>query len=353
MTWAQAQEREFRVFAAAPEEKRLRFKPMPSHQRAFLHALAEDFGLDSESQDPEPHRHVCIFKTPRFVSAPQKTLAQCLRIAKTASNLGTGASLLTTRPPAAASRQESQAWNALLLNSPRFGLTIDELEAALAGDLATASRTGPALVFTTNFLPSDQVLITATPSLAASAVAASPAPRPRAVESALESLKPAVAKTVSRLRLAGAVSLCHVDASRNITRSEGDAHADAGGWSAVASRGSWRKAAKQAPGAQPPSQLRAPSAFVALRKSEVKRSVAAPQQEEDVEEDWFTAAEKEEKEEGVGDGGNENGGNQNGGVANEALDGVDVDEGAGTGGIKQNSEQAGAEHASHAVSVDV
>ena len=59
---------------------RLRFKPMQANQRAFIHALAEDYGLDSESQDPEPHRHVCIFKTPRFVSAPMKTLSQCVAI---------------------------------------------------------------------------------------------------------------------------------------------------------------------------------------------------------------------------------------------------------------------------------
>jgi len=80
--FCQTYEREFRVFAADPKEKRLRFKPMQSNQRAFIHALAEDYGLDSESQDPEPHRHVSIFKTPRFVSAPMKTLAQCVKISK-------------------------------------------------------------------------------------------------------------------------------------------------------------------------------------------------------------------------------------------------------------------------------
>jgi transcriptional repressor NF-X1 len=77
--FCQIYEREFRVFAADEKEKRLRFKPMKANQREFIHSLAEDFGLDSESQDPEPHRHVCIFKTPRFVSAPMKTLAQCVK----------------------------------------------------------------------------------------------------------------------------------------------------------------------------------------------------------------------------------------------------------------------------------
>ncbi|KAI4133307.1 MAG: hypothetical protein LQ347_002234, partial [Umbilicaria vellea] len=81
--WAQTQEREFRVFAADEAERRLRFKPMPANQRAFIHALADDFGFDSESMDPEPHRHVAIFKTPKFVTAPMKTLAECVRIRTT------------------------------------------------------------------------------------------------------------------------------------------------------------------------------------------------------------------------------------------------------------------------------
>ncbi|KAK1769692.1 hypothetical protein QBC33DRAFT_332130 [Phialemonium atrogriseum] len=124
VNWAQGQEREFRVFAADPDEKRIRFKPMPSHQRAFLHALAEDFGLDSESQDPEPHRHVCVFKTPRFVSAPRKTLAQCLRIARTAAAAAAAASSL--RPPPTTTAGHNQLFNAFLLTTPRFGLTINE-----------------------------------------------------------------------------------------------------------------------------------------------------------------------------------------------------------------------------------
>ncbi|KAK4241808.1 hypothetical protein C8A03DRAFT_11970 [Achaetomium macrosporum] len=307
--WAQEKEREFRAFAAAPQEKRLRFKPMPSHQRAFLHALAEDFGLDSESQDPEPHRHVCIFKTPRFVSAPHKTLAQCLRIAKAASNLGTGASSLRpAAPPGPQKQVSSQAFNALLLRNPRFGLTVDELNAALATDLAS-SRTGPALTYTTSFLPSsEEVLIKATPVLTAAAVATSLAPAPQEVEPTLSKLKIAVAQTVSRLGLAGAVSLCHVDgvAGQNvITRREDDAAGgDAGGWSAVASRGSWKKVARLRAAAAVPQPAVA-SGFVALRKLESRKKkkmeaeaeAAAPQgkEEETVVDDWLAAVEEEEK----------------------------------------------------------
>ncbi|KAH6651091.1 hypothetical protein F5144DRAFT_617760 [Chaetomium tenue] len=116
VSWAQTQERQLRVFAAAPEEKRIRFKPMPPHQRAFLHALAEDFGLDSESQDPGPHRHVCVFKTPRFVSAPGKTLGQCLQVADKAAKLRTGVSAITPKS-SSSPRRQGPPFNAFLKSS--------------------------------------------------------------------------------------------------------------------------------------------------------------------------------------------------------------------------------------------
>ncbi|KAH6853425.1 hypothetical protein B0I37DRAFT_420271 [Chaetomium sp. MPI-CAGE-AT-0009] len=327
--WAQEQERELRVFAAAPEEKRIRFKPMPAHQRAFLHTLAEDFGLDSESQDPEPHRHVCIFKTPRFVSAPQKTLAQCLQIANTAARLGTGASAIT-QPTAPTRAQKQQPFNALLLRDLRFGLTIVDLDAALATELATASRSGPALNFTTSFLPSEEILIKATPNLTATAaaIATSLAPTPQALETALANLKVGVARIVSRQGLAGAVALCHVDpSSGDITRREGGGvAADSGGWSAVASRGSWRRTVA-APAAK--SEQRPRSVFMALRKLEAKKK-AVEKEEEGVEEDWAAAVEREEmggevegEKEGEGSGGLEGSGSEEvGGDGEEVVDGV-------------------------------
>jgi transcriptional repressor NF-X1 len=385
VTWAQEQERELRVFAAAPDEKRIRFKPMQSHQRAFLHALAEDFGLDSESQDPEPHRHVCIFKTPRFVSAPQKTLAQCLRIANTAAQLGAGASTLKPAPSQQHQQNQQPPFNALLLKDPRFGLTIDELDAALAPELTAASRSGgrPALTFTTSFLPSDEILIKATPpKLTAAAVATlSAASTPQAVETTLSRLKVAVARIVSRQGLAGAVALCHVDdasassssaegSSITITRREGEKAANDGGWSAVASRGSWRRAAANNRGTTAAgaagvgigvSEQRAPSAFVALRRLEGrKKAVAAAVVEEKVEEDWLEAVENEEgegKEEGkeeekeeeeeekeAGDGGVDDASGNEGVVSGE-VDGVDGKEGTEHGDAKQ--EEANQEEVKH------
>ncbi|KAF2084133.1 hypothetical protein K490DRAFT_13441, partial [Saccharata proteae CBS 121410] len=154
--WSQTQEREFRVFATSPEEKRFRFKPMPQHQRAFIHALAEDFGLDSQSMDKEPHRHVAIFKTPRFVSAPTKTLADCARIRYNQR--------VAAAPPAAdaaksgplkASNVVGDPFNAFLLSNPRFGLTLDELRTAVRPVLDSSSN----LAFDISFLPSEEVVM--------------------------------------------------------------------------------------------------------------------------------------------------------------------------------------------------
>ncbi|KAK0735003.1 hypothetical protein B0T26DRAFT_633635 [Lasiosphaeria miniovina] len=304
-TWAQGQEREFRVFAGAADEKRLRFKPMPVNQRAFLHALAEDFGLDSESQDPEPHRHVCIFKTPRFVSAPRKTLAQCARIAKTTAAVG--AAVFSIKSAAAADRP--QTFNALLLKDPQFGLTIDELERALSADLAAAARSGPALTFSTSFLPSDEIIIKATPLASAAAVAASFDATPHSLEAVLTSLKPAVAKAVSRLKFAKGVILCHADTSLNITRREDENSANSGGWSSVVSRGGWRRGGAASDGA--PAAVEQPTSrgFMALKKVGFKQKKQVV--EEEVEDDWLTAAEKMEREAAEGSAGESDAASEN------------------------------------------
>jgi transcriptional repressor NF-X1 len=268
--WAQAQEREFRVFAGDSAEKRMRFRPMPAHQRAFLHALAEDFGLDSESQDPEPHRHVCLFKTPRFVSAPRKTLAQCIR--------ATAAAPTPRASTAGEAGQAVNTYNAFLLTKPRFGLTVEELDAALATDLASARRSAS---FATSFLPaSDEVAIKAAPVLTAASIAtgssSSTTTIAQSLETTLTALKPAVARTVSQLGLAGDVLLCRISAggmgggSTTVVRREGETArtgtggSGAGGWSTVASKASWRKPGPAV--AQQPAGATTSRTVLSLRK---------------------------------------------------------------------------------------
>ncbi|KAI6271631.1 hypothetical protein MCOR27_008729 [Pyricularia oryzae] len=293
--WAQTQEREFRVFASDAAEKRLRFKPMKPNQRAFLHALAEDYGFDSESQDPEPHRHVSIFKTPRFVSAPRKTLGQCVNMLKIAAEAEAVA-----RSSAAQQQAKTtalQPFNAFVLSKLTFGLTIDEVDKALAADLSSSNAMS--LTFSTTFLPAtDEVLVVAKPppATAANITRSGVATTPVAVENALTSLKPAVSKTMTKTGLAGNVSLCHVDPTGIVVRREGHGSGggpDASGWSAVAGRAAARPRTVAPPPAKKPG-----SVFLALGR----KKPAAPEapkakkpEPEPVEDDWEAAVDKMEE----------------------------------------------------------
>lgn len=271
LTWAQNQEREFRVFASEPCEKRLRFKPMPKAQRAFLHNLATDFGFDSESQDPEPHRHVSIFKTPRFVSAPKKTLAQCVKIRSDAAKPAPAPSSSSSSANASAA---PEPFNALLLTAPRFGLTIDEVESALACHLKAHNT----LSFTTSFLPSDEILVRAVP-------VTSWGTTPSAVESSLASLKPLVTRTITKEGLAASAILVNADANLNVLRREG-ATTGAGGWNAVVGRAAAQR--RDLAPAQP-AEIRPSSGFVSFSKLARKKVV-----EDSVADDWEAAAAEDE-----------------------------------------------------------
>lgn len=223
--WAQVQEREFRVFAADETEKRLRFKPMPSHQRAFIHALADDFGFDSESMDLEPHRHVAVFKTPRFVMAPMKTLAECVRI-----RTSTEAAEAATSTIAEAQRKLrgiNHLYNGFVLTHPRFGLTLEELRANFSATLDST----PGLAYDISFLPNEEIVIKAKPATLSTIIS------PSAIQDSIKSLKTQLAATASYKRLAVSIQLCTLDPSLNILRRELDEPANNGGWSQVAAKG--------------------------------------------------------------------------------------------------------------------
>lgn len=283
--WAQAQEREFRVFAES-NARNMRFKPMKPHQRQFIHELAEDYGLDSESQDPEPHRHVSIFKGPRFVSAPRKTLMQCLRLLKATAPSRAAAPTATTNKPA------QTPFNALLLSRPRFGLTVEEVDSALASDLAGVASSHPALSFTTSFLPTDEVLIRATAKTTIATIASGTL-TPAQIDALLTGLKPKIVKTTAAHKLAAGVTLCAADASSShVVRREGiggGGDGSAGGWSTVASRA----AARPRQWAPTPAAETKQTGFVALRRLGAKKP--APQQPQKKEEEE-EGGEKEEKE---------------------------------------------------------
>lgn len=221
-TWAVAQEKILRIFAADVAEKRLRFKPMPAQQRAFIHSLAEDFGFDHESVDPEPHRHVFIFKTPRFVMAPMKTLAECSRIRQT-QRPGPALPTISTIP----SRPKPSAadpFNSFLITNPRFALTVEEVNSVVRGAIA---KTPFPLELEVHFLPSEDVALR--PPLVVRANMPDGDMQVR-----LETIKPVLAQAIQTQKI-GKLQLARVDASLNVLRKEADLSAG-GGWSDVAKK---------------------------------------------------------------------------------------------------------------------
>jgi transcriptional repressor NF-X1 len=226
-TWAQAQEKELRAFAIDPELKRKRFEPMKTRQRAFLHSLAEDFGFDTESMDPEPHRHVAVFKTPRFVMAPMKTLAECARIrqiqramTQQAANEALKAKATASSASGKASNIVGDPFNAFLVSNARFGLTVEELRSALTPTLTLPST---AVQLDISFLPSEDIVLLPTGHTF---------PTSRALEDHLTTLKTSLAKSLAGPPFLGRLQLCRVDDSLNILRRESDEAT--GGWSQVA-----------------------------------------------------------------------------------------------------------------------
>ncbi|KAF4550306.1 R3H domain-containing protein 1 [Elsinoe fawcettii] len=269
-SWAQSQEREFRVFATDEEEKRLRFKPMKAAERAFLHALAGDFGLDSESLDPEPHRHVVLLKTPRFVRAPGKTVGEAARIRALKRKV-------VERPRREERVDENRnPLNAFVLVGARFGLTEEEVK----GVVASAVPVEETVRFEVVFLPSEEVVLR-------------PVGGGLGLEQTLRDVKPAL-ETVVKANQIGTLLLCAVDSSLNIVRRETDAVA-ADGWSRVAAKGA---APRKAPGV---AAVGGQNAYAALsgagsgkvtfaKKKEKPKKVIEP-----VVDDWEAEMEAEEK----------------------------------------------------------
>ena len=288
ISWTSEQEKALRAFAADADQKRYRFKPMKNSQRAFLHALAEDFGFDSESMDPEPHRHVAIFKTPRFVMAPMKTLAECARIRQVQRTQAVAlASSAVPEKKAKVSNALGRLFNAFLITKPRFGLTIEEVRAAVMPLLLSAS---PPIQLDIAFLPSEEIVIHPPSALRRSQQQTSSwrpsTPNLKEFAERLTTLKPELAKDISATGM-GQLQLCHVDENLNILRREDD---NTGGWSQVA--------AKAAPG---PRKVESTVPFKAQNGFAVLATTATKQKQKKekavVEEDWEAAEEREEERE--------------------------------------------------------
>ena len=257
---------------------------MKPRQRSFVHSIAEDFGFDSESIDPEAHRHVMLFKTPKFVAAPMKTLAQAARIKRAQLNI--------SAPVQAAPERKEEAnveFNGFLLTKPRFALTEDELRVVV-------KKVTPTTDFDISFL-SQQEGVALIPLLSEN------------LAILLANLQPAISAEITKAQLAAAVLLCAFDTTgfepRIIQSQNKPTSAATGGWSQVAAkRAIPRQAPQVAPVGQRPVYTVLGSRLAEAKKKrmedeETMRRLVKARAKEPVVEDWETEAEKDEG--GAGD----------------------------------------------------
>ena len=273
VAWSHKQEETLRLFAADETEKRLRFKPMKKRQRTFIHSIAEDFGLDGESIDPEPHRHVLLFKTPSFVAAPMKTLAQAARIKRAVLNVSAPVHAVVDNKV----NDAKHSYNGLLVTSPKFALTNEELKPHV-------TRAAP----TTEF---DIIFMASTDSIAL--LPAKSWEAPQHLTALLSSLQPAVSAELVKGKLAGAVVLCvfgNTSPEPTILHQQGGRESNSiNGWSQVAAK----KAALvyvpevKAMGQRPVYTVLGSKLAEAKRKKlENEEMLRLQEKEEDVVDDW-------------------------------------------------------------------
>lgn len=294
VAWCHEQEEILRIFAADEDEKRYRFRPMRPRQRQFIHNLCEDFGFDGESLDPEPHRHVHVFKTPKFVAAPMKTLAQAARIRRAQLNIQAPISGTST-PERRADEVKPAEYNGLLLKQPRFALTEDELRPVIR-----------AVVPANDF---EIIFLSATDGIAL--IPKNEWDGQEQIQTLLETLQPIVSTAISRDGLATSAVLCEFDLDLSNTEPKVIQEAgttavpgrSAGGWSQVAAK---RSVPMMAPSVAPVGQR---SSFTVLgsklaeAKKKKKEDAAFEKrrralQQEPVVDDWSAEMEREESSEG-------------------------------------------------------
>ncbi|KAK9238600.1 hypothetical protein V1525DRAFT_400515 [Lipomyces kononenkoae] len=194
--WCESIEKIIDSFVVAtPPKRSLAFAPMKRTQRQFIHTLAEAYNLESESQDPEPHRSILLHRTSK-TSLPERNLARSYAMyLKMRAQEGT---LPSSRAlPVQLRKAPKQAYNAILLEAVQIGLTRVELERKLEPVIAASSQ----LQFSVQWIADEDVLLQ--PKSSSLGV--------EEVEAELATLKPIVRKfVVLQERLAEVVELCWV-----------------------------------------------------------------------------------------------------------------------------------------------
>lgn len=201
-------EQSVRNFAQTNSSKETHFQPMNKFRREFVHCLAADYGLDSESRDQEPYRSVFLFKGPRYSGAPpRKTIAEYLAL-----------NPVEVAPPSAVQQLKKARrlpFNAILLHRIRVGMLAAELERELAPCLKDAN-----LFFNINWHGDEDVLLEPKPSSLAV----------DQVEAELHNISPKVKRYVAASGLAESAELCWVGKEGKIASRESEK------WSLVANK---------------------------------------------------------------------------------------------------------------------
>lgn len=219
-TWAQEIEHDFRDFADAKDRISRTFEPMPAPKRQFVHVLAKDYGMFSQSLDFDPKRFVLLRKTERSVGSFSKSLSTCVQIrAKQAAEEAAKPKPLLESEPL----QPEEPFNALLLTQVNFGLTIDDIHKSLEPIVATQSFT----ISHVEFLPGDEVLLRLMATYSASA---------SGLEAVLSSLRDKLKPDCVDKKIADDIILAAASSSERVLRRERAAKPDPQGWSVVAGR---------------------------------------------------------------------------------------------------------------------
>ena len=187
------------------------------------------------------------------MAAPGKTIADCVRV-RLAQRAAAAAAL-----PVPAKAPVPPASNAVVMAGPRFGLTEEDVRAAL-----------PDVRVEIAFLPSDEGVL-----------------RPLHAEGLAE-FKSQVIAAVEAASLGGAVGLCTVDAALHIVARESET-ASADGWSRVAAKGAAPRRLVPVPPPGGANTFSALSGRVTFAKK--KKPVAAVE----VVDDWEQEMEREEQ----------------------------------------------------------
>lgn len=162
-----------------------------------------------------------LWKSPRFVSAPNKILADALRIRKLAQRSTTAsADVSDAEGPKKSSRVTNEPFNAFVIAYPKFGLTVDELRTEVEKQVHDAMG----LIFDIQFLPREEVVLKAIPRTLSGAD----------LQQVLENIKAPLISAIATKGY-GTAELCATDSSLNILRRESDG-GPGDGWSKVAAK---------------------------------------------------------------------------------------------------------------------